>query len=192
MSIVVNAVSTRVLLQFFFPESALCPIFFTLTFLDMIWVHVIHVLGMLGVLGGYITCFKTLGTCYLTCHVALTWEVRGAKHDKVKKTKGKFRLRIQNCGNIKTVQQFQGEGDAAFNFQSTMNFLSSKSESGAFKLNVQRYQAHFTLGVKANVQLKSSIPIGARVEISPKGFTLGVKTEIEKNIFNLPQVTIKC
>ncbi len=52
MSIVVNAVSTRVLLQFFFRESALCPIFFTLTFLDMIWVHVIHVLGMLGVLGG--------------------------------------------------------------------------------------------------------------------------------------------
>ncbi len=32
-------------------------------------------------------------------------------------------------------------------------------------------KAHFTLGVKANVQLKSSIPIGAKVEItSPKGF----------------------
>jgi hypothetical protein len=70
MSIVVNAVSTRALLQFFFPESALCPIFFTLTILDMIWVHVIHVLGMLGVLGGYITCFKTLGACYLICYVA--------------------------------------------------------------------------------------------------------------------------
>jgi hypothetical protein len=27
--------------------------------------------------------------------------------------------------------------------------------------------AHFTLGIKANVQLKSSIPIGAKVEISP-------------------------
>jgi len=26
--------------------------------------------------------------------------------------------------------------------------------------------AHFTLGVKANVQLKSSIPIGAKVEIN--------------------------
>jgi hypothetical protein len=36
-------------LKFFFPESPLCLIFFTLTFLDMIWVHVIHVLGMLGV-----------------------------------------------------------------------------------------------------------------------------------------------
>ncbi len=29
---------------------------------------------------------------------------------------------------------------------------------------------HFTLGVWANVQPKSSIPIGAKVEISPKGF----------------------
>ncbi len=34
-------------------------------------------------------------------------------------------------------------------------------------------QAHFTLGVKANAQLKSSIPIGANVEISPKGSNLG-------------------
>ncbi len=34
-----------------------------------------------------------------------------------------------------------------------------------------------TLGVKADVQPKSSIPLGVRVEISPKGglFTLGVK-----------------
>jgi hypothetical protein len=29
------------------------------------------------------------------------------------------------------------------------------------------YKAHFTQGVKAKVQLKSSIPIGAKVEISP-------------------------
>jgi hypothetical protein len=35
--------------------------------------------------------------------------------------------------------------------------------------------AHFTLRVKANVQLKSSIPIGAKVEIGPQGFTLGTK-----------------
>ncbi len=41
-------------------------------------------------------------------------------------------------------------------------------------------KAHFTLEVKANVQLKSSIFIDAKVEISPKGFTLGVKDEIEK------------
>jgi hypothetical protein len=33
--------------------------------------------------------------------------------------------------------------------------------------------------VKANVELKSSIPIGAKVEISPKGFTLGVVAEID-------------
>jgi hypothetical protein len=31
-------------------------------------------------------------------------------------------------------------------------------------------KAHFTLGVKANVQPKSSIPIGAKVEISLMGF----------------------
>jgi hypothetical protein len=39
------------------------------------------------------------------------------------------------------------------------------------------------------VQLKSSIPIGGKVEISPKGLTLGVKAETQNNIFNLPQVT---
>jgi hypothetical protein len=32
----------------------------------------------------------------------------------------------------------------------------------------QSRKANFTLGVKANVQLKSSIPIGEKVEISPK------------------------
>jgi hypothetical protein len=41
-------------------------------------------------------------------------------------------------------------------------------------------KARFTLGVKANVQPKFSIPIGAKVEISPKGFTLGVKAERER------------
>jgi hypothetical protein len=45
--------------------------------------------------------------------------------------------------------------------------------------------ACFTLEVKANVQLKSSIPIGAKVEISPKGFTPGVKTGIEKKLLNV-------
>jgi hypothetical protein len=35
----------------------------------------------------------------------------------------------------------------------------------------------FTLGVKANVQPKSSIPIGAKVEISPKAIILGIKAE---------------
>ncbi len=50
----------------------------------------------------------------------------------------------------------------------------------------------FTLGVKANVQPKSNIPIGAKVEISPSGFTLGVKANREKKLFNLPQVTNKC
>jgi hypothetical protein len=36
-------------------------------------------------------------------------------------------------------------------------------------------QAHFTLGVKGKVELELNIPIGAITEISPKGFTLGVK-----------------
>jgi hypothetical protein len=46
-------------------------------------------------------------------------------------------------------------------------------------------KARFTLGVRANVQLKSSIPIGAKVEISPKDFALGVKAEIEKKTFSI-------
>jgi hypothetical protein len=37
----------------------------------------------------------------------------------------------------------------------------------------------------ANIQPKSSIPIGAKVEISPKGFTLGVKADIERIPSNL-------
>ncbi len=55
--------------------------------------------------------------------------------------------------------------------------------------------SHFTLGVKANVQLKSSIPIGAKVEISPKCFTLGLHQahiEKKKKKFNQPQLTNKC
>jgi hypothetical protein len=32
-------------------------------------------------------------------------------------------------------------------------------------------KARFTLGVRANVQPKSSNPIGVKVEISPKGLT---------------------
>jgi hypothetical protein len=51
-------------------------------------------------------------------------------------------------------------------------------------------KAHFTLGVKANVQLKSSIPIGAKVEISPKGFKLGVKAEIGKTFSICPKLVI--
>jgi hypothetical protein len=38
-----------------------------------------------------------------------------------------------------------------------------------------RYEAHFTQGVKPKVQLKSSIPIGFN---QAKGLTLGVKAEI--------------
>jgi hypothetical protein len=41
--------------------------------------------------------------------------------------------------------------------------------------------------VRANVQPKSSISIGAKVEISPKGFTLGVNAETEKNFSICPK-----
>jgi hypothetical protein len=34
--------------------------------------------------------------------------------------------------------------------------------------------------------------IGAKVEISPKGFTLAVKAELQKKNFNMPEVTDKC
>jgi hypothetical protein len=40
---------------------------------------------------------------------------------------------------------------------------------------------HFTLGVEAKVELKSSIPIDAITEIGPKALTLGVKTKKENN-----------
>jgi hypothetical protein len=49
-------------------------------------------------------------------------------------------------------------------------------------------KAHFTLGVRANVQPKSNIPIGAKVEIS--GFTLGVKGELEKIFSICPNLLI--
>jgi hypothetical protein len=52
-------------------------------------------------------------------------------------------------------------------------------------------KAHFTLGVRANVQPKSSIPIGAKdKEINPKGFTLGVKAEREFFFSTCPKLLI--
>jgi len=52
---------------------------------------------------------------------------------------------------------------------------------------VCHYKAHFTLRVRANIQPKSNNPIGAKVEISPKGFTLKVKAEIEKKFSICPK-----
>jgi hypothetical protein len=45
-----------------------------------------------------------------------------------------------------------------------------------------KYKARFTLGLQAKVELKPSIPIGAITQISPKGFTLGVKAEKKTGI----------
>ncbi len=46
-------------------------------------------------------------------------------------------------------------------------------------------KAHFKLWVKAKIELKLCITIGAINEISLKGFTLGIKAETF-NYFNLP------
>ncbi len=54
-------------------------------------------------------------------------------------------------------------------------------------LSVAGSKAHLTLGVRGDVQPKSSIPIGAKVVISPKGFTVGVKTDIENLYINSAQ-----
>jgi len=51
-------------------------------------------------------------------------------------------------------------------------------------------KAGFTLGVRADVQPRLGIPIGAKVEIGPKGFTPGVKTEIEKIFSICPKLLI--
>jgi hypothetical protein len=48
----------------------------------------------------------------------------------------------------------------------------------------------FTLEVIADIQPKWSIPIGAKVEISPKGFTLGVKAQLEKIFSICPKLLI--
>jgi hypothetical protein len=52
----------------------------------------------------------------------------------------------------------------------------------------------FTLGVRANVQPKSSIPIGAKVEITAQGlyYIRSQGWNRKKELFNLPKVTNKC
>jgi hypothetical protein len=51
-------------------------------------------------------------------------------------------------------------------------------------------EARFTLGVRADVQPKPSIPTGGKVEISSKGFTQGVKAELEKIFSICPKLII--
>jgi hypothetical protein len=48
----------------------------------------------------------------------------------------------------------------------------------------------FSLGVRADVQPKSRIPIGAKVEIGTQWFTPGVKAEIEKIFSICPKLLI--
>jgi hypothetical protein len=52
---------------------------------------------------GYATCYMTLGTCYLACHVALgTGNMRGywSKTLQGEKARAKRRLREKNCSSI--------------------------------------------------------------------------------------------
>jgi hypothetical protein len=42
-------------------------------------------------------------------------------------------------------------------------------------LTTKEDKAHFTLGVKSKVELKSNILIGAIIEINPKSFALEIK-----------------
>jgi hypothetical protein len=51
---------------------------------------------------------------------------------------------------------------------------------------VATYKAHFTQGIKAKVQFKLNIHIGAKIEINPKGFTLRVKAKIGKSFLSTP------
>jgi hypothetical protein len=44
-------------------------------------------------------------------------------------------------------------------------------------MDIHIYKTYFTLRVKAKVQLKLSIHVGAFIEISPKGFILRVKVD---------------
>ncbi len=67
-------------------------------------------------------------------------------------------------------------------FTKKRNFLSKKKQVTTLQVFAQKIKncpksyrdakACFTLGVRADVQPKPSIPIAVKVEISPKGFTL--------------------
>jgi hypothetical protein len=69
------------------------------------------------------------------------------------------------------------------------NKVFKKKALGTHKL-INTTKARFTLGVRADVQPKLSIPISAKVEISPNGFTLGVKAELEKTFSICPKLLI--
>jgi hypothetical protein len=51
------------------------------------------------------------------------------------------------------------------------------ARSNASKFHKYNLRPNFTLGVRADVQPKSNISIGAKVEFGPKGFTLGSRLE---------------
>jgi hypothetical protein len=72
-------------------------------------------------------------------------------------------------------------------FQLWAGIRNCTKHSPGIRSTFKSYKACFTLGVRANVQPESSIPIGAKVEISPKTFKLGVKAEFKKKIQSAPK-----
>ncbi len=65
-------------------------------------------------------------------------------------------------------------------------FVVSKAQGQSCYLS----NAPLTPGVRANVQPKSKHSIGAKVEISPIGFTLVVKAELEKIFSICPKLLV--
>jgi hypothetical protein len=62
-------------------------------------------------------------------------------------------------------------------------FLARSNGSKFHKCNLR---PNFTLGVRADVQPKLSIPIGAKVEFDPKGFTLESRLKYKKYFQSAP------
>jgi hypothetical protein len=75
------------------------------------------------------------------------------------------------------------------------NFVMCQSKWFHWTTRMKLTKAHFTLWIISNVQPKSSIPIGAKVE---KNRSQGLYTRSQGwnrkklNLFNLPQITNKC
>jgi hypothetical protein len=49
------------------------------------------------------------------------------------------------------------------------------------KFNMDNSEEHFTLGVRTKETQELSNPIGGKLKIGPKAFTLGVKTKVCQN-----------
>ncbi len=93
----------------------------------------------------------------LFMHIKLMWLLNATQHKKV----------VTNVFLLKLMQLLNAN-------------MPGKKVSNIFKFSLGPL---YPIGVHAKVELKSSIPIGSITEISPKGFTIGVKAENEKLFF---------